>query len=538
MTEFDYIIVGAGSAGCILAERLSADGQSQVLLVEEGRHSESWLVRMPKGFGKTLTNPATTHYYATVNPRADASGREVWVRGKMLGGSSTVNGMVWNRGVPADYDRLAELAGPHWAWNEMLPTFLAIENHVMGASDTRGTGGPIEVTTHPRPSRLTRAWIAAGAGLGLPVKDDHSILAQEGIGPMQWNIDRRGRRVSSARGFLDRAKNRPNLTVMTGVRTDRVVLRDRRAVGIKGECDGKTVCFAARGEVILSAGAIGSPRILQLSGIGPADVLAAAGVPIVVESPSIGQHMREHLLILQNFRLRRHADSDNRAYSGARLIANVVRHTLFGTGPLSLGSTEAAAFVRVLPESTRVDTQIMFQPYSNDHSRAMAFETEPGASIYAFRLRPESEGSVSITSPDPGAPLAIDPCYLNTDGDRRAAIASIRYIRRLMSQPALAPYVVGEVLPSADAQTDDEIIDYFQERGQAGYHATATVRMGRDNSAPLDGNLRLRGIDGLRVCDLSVFPEMIAGNTNAPTMAMASHAGALILADRPTSRRI
>ncbi len=532
MNSFDYIIVGGGSAGCVLAERLSADGKSQVLLVEEGGTGDQFLVKMPKGFGKTLSSPETAHYYATVNPREGAIGQEMWLRGKMLGGSSAVNGMVWNRGVPADYDRLAELAGSQWSWSEMLPHMRGIENHLLGESDTRGAGGPVEVSSHPRPSRLLNAWIEAGAQLGLPVKEEHSIIAQEGIGPMQWNIDRRGRRVSSARAFLTLAKGRSNLTIMTGVRTDRVIVRDRRAIGIEGVRDGQPVSFSARGEVILSAGAIGSPRILQLSGIGPAEVLANAGVPVLLDSPSVGQHLREHVLITQNFRLRRHADSDNRAYSGLNLLRNVARHALFGTGPMSYGSTEAAAFARVLPESTRPDTQIMFQPYTLDPGKGMVFESEPGASLYSFRLRPESEGSVAITGADPTAPLAIDPCYLSAEDDRRAVIAATRYIRKLMSQKALEPYVVGEVGPTALAQTDDEILAFYHRHGQAGYHATATVRMGQDNMAPLDGSLRLRGIDGLRVCDLSVFPEMIAGNTNAPTMAMASRAAALILADR------
>lgn len=530
MAEFDYIIVGAGSAGCVLAERLSADPRNQVLLIEEGGRGDHWITEMPKGFGKTTSDPATAHFIPTTNKRG--AGPETWVRGKMLGGSSGINGMVWNRGAAEDYDRLAELAGPQWSWSEMLPYLRGLENHRMGESDTRGVGGPIEISNHPAPSPLTHAWIEAGAQLGLPVKEEHSVRAQEGIGLMQWNIDRRGRRVSSARAFLKRAEGRSNLTIASGVRTDRLIIRNHRVVGVEGMRDGQPVTYAARGEVILSAGAIGSPRILQLSGIGDPQVLSAAGVPVVLESPSVGRHFREHLLINHNFRLRDPRHSQNAAYGGLALLKNVISHVLFGKGPMSYGSTEAAAFVRVLPEAQRPDTQIMFQPYSLDPNSGLAFEKEPGMSLYAFKLRPSSEGTVFIGSADPAAPLVINPNYLGEEEDRRAAINSTRFIRNLMKQPAIAAFTSGEVAPTAGKESDEEILALYHERGQAGYHGTATVKMGRDNSAPLDGNLRVRGIEGLRVVDLSVFPEMIAGNTNAPTMGMAARAADLILAER------
>lgn len=535
MTDLDYIIVGAGSAGCVLADQLSADPTCNVLLVEEGRSGDTFVINMPKGFGKTLTDPAMAHYYPTVNTREGGAGQEVWVRGKMLGGSSGVNGMVWNRGVAADYDRLAELAGEVWSWEHMRPVFLSLENHANGDSVERGTGGPIEVKTHPAPSPLLNAWLEAGREMGLPVKSDHSDPQQEGIGPLQWNIDARGRRVSAARGFLNRARHRPNLKVETGIRTDRVLLEERRAVGIAGmRDDGTAVEFRCRGEVILSAGAIGSPRILQLSGIGSAQELKNAGIDVVLDSPGVGQHMREHVLVMMNWRLKRMRDSVNNQFTGVRLLANLAKHLAGINNTMSYGSSEAAAFVKVLPESERPDSQLMFAPYTVDPGERMAIEKAPGMQIYAMTLRPRSNGHVLVTSSDPLAMLNIDPNHLADEYDRRAAIGQFRYVRQLMAQAPMRPFVVGETAFTARAQSDEEILDLFRRYGGAGYHATATVRMGKDNSAPLDGRLRVRGIDGLRVVDCSVFPEMVAGNTNAPTMGMAMRAAQLIHEDRRT----
>lgn len=526
MTVYDYIIVGGGSAGCVLAHDLSANPANRVLLVEEGGEGNGFLVTMPKGFGKLLTSPETAHFHPTVNPREGGAGQEVWVRGRMLGGSSGVNGMVWNRGVASDYDRLAELAGAEWSFEEMEPVFRSIEGGEKAAD-----GGPVTIKSHPCQSGLLKAWVKAGQQMGLPAKRDHRRGAQEGIGPLQWNIDARGKRVSAARAFLGAASGRSNLEIITGMRADRVLLEGKRATGVAGMRNGEMAEFRGR-EVILSAGAIGSPRILQLSGIGPGEVLQNAGVPVALEAPAIGQHMREHILLMQHFRLRSRADSDNREYSGPRLALNVLRHSLFGTGPMSFGSSEAAAFVKVLAESERPDSQLMFAPYSLDMGASMAMEKLPGMQVYAYGLRPRSEGTINITSGDPAHPPAIDPNYLSDEYDRRIAVAQVRYVRELMKQPALTPYVVGETGFTARAQSDKEILAMFHDWGQSGYHATGTVRMGVDVAAPLDSHLRLRGISGLRVVDCSVFPEMIAGNTNAPAMALARRAAQLIASER------
>ncbi|MFV0646023.1 MAG: GMC family oxidoreductase [Sphingomonadaceae bacterium] len=526
MKQYDYIIVGAGSAGCVLAGELSSDPSISVLLVEDGSNGDDFLVTMPKGFGKLLTSPATAHFYPTINTREGLGGQEVWVRGRMLGGSSGVNGMVWNRGVAPDYDRLAELCGEQWSWAEMLPIFLGMEGDGASASS-----GPVTVKTHPAPSPLLQAWVKAGGQMGLPVKQDHRQGEQEGIGPLQWNIDHRGKRVSSARAYLTDARQRPNLEIVTGIRADHILLDGRRVTGIAGMRSDTQVEFHGK-NVILSAGAIGSPRILQLSGIGPAETLKAAGVPVVLDNPHIGRHMREHSLVAMNFRLNSMRDSDNQAFSGWRLLANVARHALSGTGPMSFGSSEAAAYVKALSDSGRPDSQLMFAPYSLDPTKGMAMESEPGMQVYAMTLRPQSEGEISIASSDPAAPLHINPNFLSDEYDRRAAIAQFHYIRKLMSQAALTPYIAEETAFTASARSDEDILALYKGWGQAGYHATATVRMGNTHDAPLDGHLRLRGIEGLRVVDCSAFPEMIAGNTNAPTMALAKQAATLIRADR------
>ena len=509
---------------------MSADSRNEVLLIEEGTKPDDWLARMPKGFGKQLVEPERTHYIPTSHS-LHGNEPEIWVRGKLMGGSSSVNGMVWTRGQQPDWDHLAELTSQDWAWSEILPVYKAMENHAMGENETRGVGGPIDVKTHPAPTKLTDAWVKAGMEMGLPHKEDQNQLEQEGIGYLQWNIDQRGRRVSSARGFLGKAKGRRNLTIVQGVRTDRVVIENGRAVGVEGMRDGKPVRFDCGGEVILSAGAIGSTKILQLSGIGPGNVLQAAGVPVIAESPDLGRHMREHWLLMQNWRMKSWEGSQNRSYAGLNLVANVARYMLFGTGPMSYGSSEACAWARMLPESTRPDVQIMFSPYSLDPLAGSAFEKEPGFQTYTMVTKPQSEGTIEITANDSAAPLRIIPNYLTAEHDRKVQLAAFRYVREMMAKPALADIVVGETELTAKCQTDEEILDAFSKFGHSGYHAVGVLRMGHEAS-PLDPRLRVRGVDGLRVCDCSVFPEMVAGNTNAPTMALGMRAAKLIQEDR------
>lgn len=527
----DFIIVGSGSAGAILAERLSEDGRNSVLLIEEGG-GDTWLSRMPKGFGKLLSDPQRSHYYSTSMDATAYGPQEIWARGRMLGGSSAINGMVWNRGVAEDYDAIAAAGNPGWGWKEMLPCLRALEDHHMGASDYRGTGGPISITTNPNRTSLSEAFIAAGGALQLRKKRDQNGPELEGIGYAQWNIDKSGRRISAARRLIDHARRRTNLAIRTDTRVDRVLITAGRATGVACTSKGETVSLYAAHEVILCAGALVTPKILQLSGIGDGAVLQAAGVETLVHSPNVGKRMREHLTLAINYRLRDWRYSDNREYGGARLIGNMLNYLARGKGPMARGAAEAIAFVRAHPAATRPDTQIMFNPYSLDGATAgIAFEREPGMQCYSYMLRPVSEGTVLITTPDPAAPMAIRPAYLEAEIDQATSIAGIRAIRRIMEQDALKPLVSGETERSSWAQSDEDILQLHKQFGHSGYHAVGTAAMGPDKTDVLDSRLRVRGVDGLRVVDCSIFREIPSGNTNAPTMAAAWRLAQMIQQD-------
>jgi choline dehydrogenase len=532
--HFDYIIVGAGAAGCVLADRLTADGRSRVLLLEEGRPNDSWLLRMPKGIGKVLASDRYVHRYRTTYGGSDGVPREVWLRGKTLGGSSSVNGMIWIRGQSHDYDSIAAAGNPGWSWKDMLPYFRRLEKHASGESELRGGGGPINVKTHPDRSALADAFIASGKAIGLPDKDDHNSANQEGIGYLQVNIDSRGRRSGAVQGFLDPARGRKNLEVLTGVRVDRLLVEDGKVAGVEGRRGPEKVCFRAGLEVILSAGAIVSPLILQRSGIGPAALLAQNGVPVVLDSPGVGRNLREHWLLNVEYGLRRAEHSQNGIYAGAHLVRLVLRYLLFGKGPMSHGAYEAAAFVRSMPGIDRPDGQVMIAPWTKRPDGT--FGEQPEIHVFGQPLRPQSVGTIAITGPDPDAPPLIEPNYLSAPLDRACSVALMRLIRRLMAEPAMQEIVTGETARTAWAQSDEEILQAFRRLGRAGFHAVGTCAMGQGREAVLDERLRLRGMPGLRVIDCSIFPEMISGNTHAPVMAAAWRASNFVLEDRDRPR--
>jgi len=540
----DIIIVGAGSAGCVMASQLSADPAFNVLLLEAGPEDKNFLITMPKGSGKILADPNYCHYFPTERAaRFPGSPAETWVRGKVLGGSSSVNGMVYHRGQPEDYDRFAELGLAGWSWRDMLPYFMAMEDHELPPTDFRSKGGPIHLRMQKRRTRLSAAMIEAAISLGLPYKEDPNLPKVEGIAYIAANVSAKGKRVSAANAFLSpTVRRRPNLTIRTGVTVQRILFEGKRATGVEFLSGESLSQSYANLEIIICTGAIQSPQLLQVSGIGPAEHLRGIGVPVIHDSPLVGGNLREHYLAFLQFRLKHVADSENREYSGWRLAKNAVQYVLTGGGLLGDPPWHMSAFVRSLPESTRPDTQLTFAPFSLDPDSlgggAAAMESVPGMQFFGYPSRSTSQGTIRAQSADMRLPPKIDPNYLDTEYDKRLSIGLVNYVRRFMAAPALAPYVLTENPATASARTDDEILDYLRRRGQTGYHANGTVHMGTDPSAPLDGRLRVRGVEHLRVVDASILPEQVSGNTNAPVMAMAWRAADMILEDHNRRRTV
>lgn len=532
MENYDYIIVGAGSAGCVLANRLSEDPGTKVLLLEAGPSDKNPFIHIPRGCGKTAANDEITWRYP-VEPKGVRKA-DTWYTGRTLGGSSSINGMMYNRGQPKDYDAMASLLGlPHWGWEQMAECYRKLEGHELGPDKTRGGDGPLKISVSTYRHPMCDAVIEAGVQMGLKRSTDFNEPTDDPrVGYIPSTIHA-GRRMSTARAFLSpQVRRRANLEVRIGAQVVGIDYEGRRATGVTVREHGAIHHIRANCETILSAGALISPKLLQLSGIGPAAHLQALGIPVLRDCAAVGANLQDHLGLMLQYHLNCR-DSHNLELAGVRLATNALKYTLFRKGVLASPAFEVGMFLKSRPEVERQDIFIMMSPFSMPLVRSgLMLDKEPGMLLFLQPLRPTSSGSLNISSANPDAPLAIHSNYLATESDREIALASVRAGRALAQQPALRGLIKTETVPGAAVQSDEDILDVFGRYGISVHHRIGTCAMGADENAVLDGRARVRGIDRLRVVDCSMMPKLLSGNTNAPIIAMAWHAADLILEDR------
>jgi len=527
--EFDYVIVGAGSAGCVLANRLTADGKHSVLLLEAGpRDSNPW-IHVPLGYGRLFKEKTVNWMYQT-EPEPGLNGRSVFQpRGKVLGGSSSINGLLYVRGQHEDYDRWRQHGNQGWGYDDVLPYFKKAEDQTRGADDFHGVGGPLPVSDWRHADPLSAAFVEAAVETGIPRNRDFNGATQEGAGFFQ-TTSRGGRRASTAVAYLRPAKHRKNLQVETAALAERILFEGRRAVAVAYRHAGVSRKARARKEILISGGAYNSPQLLQLSGVGPADLLRQHGIQVLLDAPGVGHDLQDHMQVRVITRCCQTVTLNDIINHPGRKVLAGLRYAAFRTGPLTISAGTSGAFFKTNPRLATPDIQIHFLPFSTD-KMGEKLHSFSGFTASVCQLRPESRGSLRIRSADPFAPPEIRINYLASEVDKAAFIEGLKILRKILRAPALAPYTVEEVDPGGKVVSDEALLAFCRERGTTVYHPTSTCRMGNDPLAVVDQRLRLRGIEGLRVVDASVMPDLVSGNTNAPVIMIAEKASDMILQD-------
>ena len=534
--NFDFIVVGAGSAGCVLANRLTTSGRHRVLLLEAGGRDSNIWIHIPLGYGK-LFNDARVNWLYSSEPEPDLDNRKlIQPRGKVLGGSSSINGLLYIRGQPEDFDHWRQLGNAGWSFEDVLPYFRRAEDQERGADALHGTGGPLAVSNVSEPHPLCEAFIEAARQAGYPRNDDFNGPSQEGVGYFQLTA-RNGRRCSTAVGYLREARRRPNLAIATNALATRILFSGRRATGVEYRQGDTTHVAHASGEVIVAGGAFNSPQLLQLSGLGPATLLQSLGIPVVADMPGVGADLQDHLQVRMQYRCTEPITMNDVINSWRLRIGAGLRYILARKGMLTIGAGYAGGFFRTHAEAMTPDVQVHFIIFSGDASGA-TLHPFPGFIASVCQLRPESRGFVRIKSADPSAPPAIAPRYLSSRHDCDTIVAGIKLLRQIMRQPAMHHYIAEERAPAPDCTSDADLLAFARATGSTVFHPTSTCRMGSDPVAVVDDRLRVRGIEHLRVIDGSIIPTVVSGNTNAAIVMIGEKGADMILQDAAKSAPI
>ena len=525
--QFDYIIIGAGSAGCVLANRLSADPQNRVCLLEAGPEDSLPWIHLPIGYGKTMWD-ARVNWKLNTAPEPGMNNREIyWPRGKCLGGSSSINGLIFIRGQKEDYDQWRDLGNVGWGWDDVLPYFKKAEGNDRLGEPLHSRDGPLKASSIPKKHPLVEAFKLAANALGVPTTDDFNNLTQEGVGYYQLSTHK-GLRCSTAVAYLRPARKRSNLTVLTNSQATRILFTGRKASGVELFHQGKKITLQANKEVLLCAGAIQSPQLLQLSGIGPAKLLQELNIPLIQDLPGVGENLQDHLQYRLIYELNQPISTNDQLRSIFGKVKMGLDWLLFRGGPLSIGINQGGLFTKVMPTSTRPDIQFHLGTLSADMAGGTVHPFS-GFTMSVCQLRPESRGSVRIQSPDPLVPPRIVANYLDTQYDRDISIAAIKFARSITQTQPLSNLIAREVKPN-NPQSNEDILAFCRETGATIFHPSGTCKMGPDDDsmAVVDTDLRVRGVSGLRVIDCSVMPRLVSGNTNWPVVMIAEKAADII----------